>query len=366
MRRVPLARRHLLADRRRLAASVFAVGLAVMLILLLQGMWSGVRRQARSYEARSGADLYVLQPGVRDLTPGVGTVDLSVLQAVRADRAVTWAAPVRSAFVVLQLHTRKVPVTLVGSEPGQPGGPWSVTAGRPVGADDEVVVGNVLARRHAIGLGDTLDVMGRSFRVVGRADTAGFMFSYVFVTHAAADRLSGASGRTTMVLVGTTDPTGVASRLTGDGINVLDRATVAANDVRFATGIFGSPIRLMVAIGFAGGSLIVALTSYTAILERRREYGIVKALGATRGRLVRVAIAQTLVFAGLGLLTGLGLFVAARALIAATNPQFTIVLDGIGVTAATVAATGMAAIAAVMPARRLARLQPAVAFRSAP
>ena len=45
--RVPLARRNLFADRRRLAASVTGVGLAVMLILLLDGMWAGIRQHGR-------------------------------------------------------------------------------------------------------------------------------------------------------------------------------------------------------------------------------------------------------------------------------------------------------------------------------
>ena len=362
---VPLARRNLLAEPRRLAASVAGVGLAVMLILLLEGMWAGIQQQARAYTDRAGADLYVLQPGVRDLTPGVGTVPLSTLDTVRADPDVEWAAPVRSAFVILQLHGRKVAVTLVGSVPDRPGGPWSVTSGRAPKADDEIVVGNVLARRHDIDVGDRVDVMGDQFRVVGRSDTTGFMFSYVFVTHAALDRLSDTSGLTNVILVGTSQPAAVAQRLRTAGLNVLDHDTVGANDVRFVTGIFGSPIRLMVGIGFAGGTLIIALTAYTAILERRREYGIVKAMGATWRRLVRVAVAQTFVFAGLGLVAGLGLFVAGRAVIAATSPQFTVLLTTGAVSRVAVAAAAMALLAAVVPARRLARLEPAVAYRSA-
>ena len=108
MRGVPLARRNLFADRRRLAASVVGVGLAVMLILLLDGMWAGMRAQARLYTDRAGADLYVLQPGVRDLTAGTSQLPLRTVDIVRADPGVTWAAPVRSAYMILQLHGTKV------------------------------------------------------------------------------------------------------------------------------------------------------------------------------------------------------------------------------------------------------------------
>ena len=76
MRGVPLARRNLFADRRRLAVSVVGVGLAVMLILLLDGMWAGMRAQARLYTDRASADLYVLQTGVRDLTAGTSQLPL--------------------------------------------------------------------------------------------------------------------------------------------------------------------------------------------------------------------------------------------------------------------------------------------------
>ncbi|HEX6595707.1 MAG TPA: ABC transporter permease, partial [Acidimicrobiales bacterium] len=185
--RVPLARRNLLADGRRLGASVVGVGLAVMLILLLDGMWTGLREQAVAYSERVGADLYVLQPGVRDLTAGASTLPPATVETVQADPGVDWAAPVRTSYVILDLHGRKVAAHLVGSVPGERGGAWSVTSGREPVADDEITVGTVLARRHGIRVGDRLDVLGRSLRVVGLSDTNGFMLSYAFVTHAALE-----------------------------------------------------------------------------------------------------------------------------------------------------------------------------------
>jgi putative ABC transport system permease protein len=170
---------------------------------------------------------------------------------------------------------------------------------------------------------------------------------------------------TSVVLVGTARPDVTAARLRAQGLNVLDKDQVSSNNLKLATGIFGSPIRLMVAIGLAAGTLIIALTGYTAIVERRREYGIVKAMGATRSRLLGVALFQTLTLAVLGLVAGWGLFVAGRALIVAARPQFTVLLTPGAVGRAVVAALAMALLAAVIPARRLARLEPAVAYRSA-
>ena len=365
MGRVPLARRNLLADRRRLAASVTGVGLAVMLILLLDGLWTGIQAQTTAYPDRAGADLYVLQAGVRDLTAGASTLPVTTVDAVRADPDVAWASPVRSSYSILQLHGTKVAVSVIGAVPGGHGGPWSIRSGRAPAADDEVVVGSLLADRHRVGVGDRLDVMGHRLRVVGRAATNGFMMSYVFVTHAALDALQAAPATTGFIVVGTERPVAVQQRLRAQGLNVLDRDTVASNNRDFAVGVFGSPVRLMVAIGLAAGTLIIALTSYTAIVERRREYGIVKAMGGTRRHLVALALGQTLALAAMGLGAGFVFFALGRLVIVSSRPQFSVMLTSGAVGRAALAALLMALVAAIVPSRRLAALEPAVAYRGA-
>ncbi len=365
MNSVPLGRRNLLTDWRRLFASVVGVGLAVMLILLLDGLWAGIRAQSTLYADKVGADLYVLQPGVRDLTAGTSSLPMSTLATVKADRDVRWAAPVRTTYLIAQLHGRKVPAYLVGSVPGEHGGAWAVTSGRVPRADDEVTLGSSLARRHGLHVGDRLEVLGQSLRIVGIAPSNGFMTSYVFVTHRALDRLSATPNTTSVILVGTANPTAVEQRLRAKGLNVLTREQVAANNVKFATSVFASPIRLMVGIGLAAGTMIIALTAYTTIVERRREYGIIKAMGATRRRLVALALFQTFTLAALGLVAGLLLFLVGRELIMSSRPQFTVLLTNGAMARATIAAFVMALLAAVIPARRLATLEPAVAYRSA-
>ncbi|HEX6422497.1 MAG TPA: ABC transporter permease [Acidimicrobiales bacterium] len=362
-RRVPLGRRNLTADRRRLLASVVGIGLAVMLILLLDGMWAGIKAQTRLYTDGAGADLYVLQDGMRELLDG-GVLPTGVVDEIASTPGVDWAEPVRGSYVILDLHGTKLAPYLVGTAPGAPGGAWSIAEGRAVAADDDVVLDSVLADRHDITVGDRLDVMGRTFDVVGlSSDTSGFMTSYLFVTHAATDELFAAAGTTSYVLVGAADPGTVRDRLTAAGFNTLTADEIAANAEEIASGIFGGPLRLMVTVAFAAGTLIIALTAYTAITERGREYGIVKALGGSRGRLVAVAVSQTLVLALLGLVAGGLLFLAGRELIIAARPQFDVAVTSAALLRAGVAALVMALLAAIVPARRLARLDPATAYR---
>jgi ABC-type antimicrobial peptide transport system permease subunit len=225
------------------------------------------------------------------------------------------------------------------------------------------VVDQILADRHDLTVGDDIEILGGRFRIVGLSrDTASFMTGFVFITHDAANGLLRQPSATTAVLIGTDDPAGVRSRLEGDGLTVLDTADLHQAGVALATRIYGTPLRLMVTVAFAAGTLIIALTAYTLIAEHRREYGIIKAMGATGARLTRLAIAQTAMVAAVGLAAGFVLFVAGRFAIVTARPQFAVLLTPGAALRATVAAFAMAALAAVIPARRLSRIDPAAAY----
>jgi putative ABC transport system permease protein len=364
-RAVPLARRNLMADRRRLTAATFGVGLAVMLMLLLDGLWAGIESRVTVYQDNSGARLYVAQAGTRNFFGGVSTIPVETVGAIGAMPAVEWAVPVRGLFTILDLHGQKVPAYLIGSIPGERGGPWAVQTGRPPVSDDEVVVGRALAKVHGLGVGDAVEIQGGAFNVVGIDEEAdSFMASFVFITHAASDQLLQSPGTTSFVLVGTDEPTAVADAVTDSlGLAVLDRDELRRNDLALLTRSFGVPLRLMTAVAFGAGSLVIALTSYSAIAERRREYGIVKAMGASRTRLTRLALAHSLALALLGVVTGGVLFLAGRGIIMSVRPQFAVVATTGSVARAAIAALAMGLIAAVVPARRLAALEPAAAYR---
>lgn len=360
---VPVARRNMWSEPRRLIASAAGVGLALMLILLLDGLWAGIDEKTTLYEDNSGADLYIAQPGAKNLFSTISVIPAATVDRVRADPDVRWAAPVRGMFSIIELHDTKVPAYLIGWEPGQRGGPWSVTGGRVPAADDEIAIGQVLARRHGVQIGDRLDVVGRPFTVVGVADADMFMSSFVFMTHAATDQLLQASGTTSFVLVGTDHPDRVRARLAATGVAVLDRDELKVNDLAVIARPFSVPLRFMVGVAFIVGSLVIALTAYSTIVEHRREYGILKAIGADRRRLYRLAVTQTLGLAAIGLAAGAVFFLVGRGLILWMRPQFAVVLTATVVIRAVVAALAMGVVAAIIPARRLARLDPATAYR---
>ena len=71
------------------------------------------------------------------------------------------------------------------------------------------------------------------------------------------------------------------SRLDGlPGADAMTKREIIANDAKLFAKVFSAPLKLMVGIAFLVGTMIVGLIIYTATVERQREYGVIKAIGA--------------------------------------------------------------------------------------
>ncbi|MFA5773968.1 MAG: ABC transporter permease [Ilumatobacteraceae bacterium] len=359
---VPLARRNMLADPRRLIAGAVTVGLAIMLILLLDGLWTGIKRSVTAYEDHVGADLYVAQSGTRNFFGAVSQIPRSTVDVIRLESGVNWASPVRTFLAIISLHDQKVPASIIGWEPGEHGGPWEISQGRAPESDNEIAIGRVMADRHRLRIGDSLDVMGQTFQIVGTSSDT-FMLSFVFMTHAATDSILDSKNTTSFVLVGTDRADQVRTQLESGGLTVRNRDELATQDLAVMTRAYKIPMGVMRGVAFAIGILVIALCVYTAIMDRSREYGIIKAMGATRRDLVSLALRQTFIVASAGFIAGSMLFTVGRAVISSIRPQFSVVLTTDTVTRAIIAAVLMALVAAALPANRLARIEPATAYR---
>jgi len=118
---------------------------------------------------------------------------------------------------------------------------------------------------------------------------------------------------------------------------------------------------------FAALALVLALSGLYAVLAHsvqgaRRDFGIRQALGATRGRIIRVVLLHALWPAMLGIIAGVGAAMAASELIASllfgVQPNDPTTIASVAVMI--LAASGGAVL---MPAIRAARVDPAALLR---
>lgn len=365
-RNVPVGRRYLLSDRRRVAVSLLGVGLAVALMLLIQGLWAGTLERITAYEDNTNTQLFVAERGTRSFQSDVSAVQAEAVEQIRQVEGVEAADPIATRGIILELHGAKVPATLIGSEIGGLGGPWSLEAGRAVAAEGEIVIDAGLAADHGYRVGNRFELLGAGFEIVGLAPDSRALGNagYLFVTRPDAGLLLGSVDTTSFVLARADAPAAVASRIESrTSLEVLTTEEIARGDRELYGDTLGSVIRVMLVIAFAAGTLIVALSVYSAVVDRIREYGIVKALGARRRRLLGIVLAQTGTLALTGGVAGLGLFLASKAALGAWLPEFYVALPSSVLAVAFLLVVVMGLLAAILPARRVGRLDPASVYR---
>ena len=363
-----LARRNLFQDKTRLTLSVGGVALAVMLILLLNGFLVGMNRQITSYLTYSPGSLILAQKGVSNLLGVTSLLPADAAANAKAVNGVADVVPILSQFVILDLHGKKQPAYLIGYDPDRGGGPWKIGEGRAPQTDAEVVIDRVLAKRHDLRIGDGFTVMGKDFTIVGLSEgTSSWMASFFFIRISAAEDLLRVPRATSFLLITTVDSANLQDVRQGldaiPGVNALTKPEMSANDLKLFAKVFSAPLKLMVVIAFLVGTMIVGLVIYTATVERQREYGVLKAVGASNWTLYRVVVTQALVAALAGSLLGTLLAYGAGQWIMAALPQFLVALDPRDVVLALLAGLGMALAAAYFPARVMAGLAPAEVFR---
>ncbi|MCL7453922.1 MAG: ABC transporter permease, partial [Anaerolineae bacterium] len=126
------------------------------------------------------------------------------------------------------------------------------------------------------------------------------------------------------------DHTGLAARLEQavPEANLLSQEAFAASDQEMIRQMGVDVIRAMNLVAYLVGLLVVGLTIYTATVERSREYGVLKAIGADTRRLMGVVIAQAFMSAGLGVMLGIGLAYGVAALVSAILPEMQVLIEG--------------------------------------
>ena len=362
-----LARRNLFRDRTRFLLSVLGVAVSVGLILLLSGYRAGVYRQASAYLDNTPGSVVVAEKGIRDFLGTSSVLPPGTLEAVRSTPGVARVVPVVSQFVIFERHGRKDGFFLVGYDSAAGGGPWTLVAGREPSADDEIVIDRTTADQHAIAIGDQVALLDRNATVVGLSDQTTFWAgSIAFARISTLESLLRAPGLRSFLLVSpsadvTTEM--LRDRLVVPGAEAILKTDMIANDAKLMARVYDAPIGLMVAIAFVVGVLVVGLVIYTATIERRREYGAVKAIGAGNRTLYRVVAIQAFIAAVVGAIVGVGVAFASGAALMAWRPQFLVAIEPTAVVAILASSLLMALLAALIPARSVARLEPAEVFR---
>ncbi len=365
-----IARRNLGRNRFRLVASIGGVALALSLTLALDAIYAGVANGLTSYIDRGGADIWVSQSGVRNLHMVASWLPASVTNRVRAVDGVATVTPIlESTDTIAAGQERSVAYVIGLPADASSGGPWDVVDGSSRVGPGEVIVDRGFAQRAGVGIGASVTVLGRTARISGVSDgTASLVNSVAFVSFADFAAARGGVPVVSFVLARVApgrDPDAVAQAIEQavPGVTAQSRTMFAAQERRLVTDMSADVISIMDGVGFVVALAVVALTVYVATLARRREYGVLKAIGARNGVLYRIVLFQAALSIAAGFAVGIT-FTASLAIIVprtglALAPALTI--ESIGKVA--LLAIVIATLAALLPLRQVAAVAPATVFR---
>lgn len=365
--RVSLARKNLFQDRRRALLSIVGVGAALLLVLLLNGVFAGAMHRVTAYMRTSPADVFVAQKDVRTMHMSQSALPVETVAAVRSIDGVAWAEGLRYTTAVVEAENDRRLTYVLGYDPttGR-AGPRRISEGRAP-RSGEIIVDETAAGELGVGIEDTVTVLGQPFRISGLStDGTNMVNTSVFIPTDDFARLRGQSYA--YVLAGA-EP-GVSAdelaRRVGSALpdtTVQTRAEFIRQESRIVRDMAADVMAIMSIIGFLIALAVVGLTLFTATLGKLRDYGIVKALGAGSGRLAATVLAQAVWSVALGLFVAVILSVIVGTAIGAATPNVEVLIGLDSVARVGLSAVVIGGIAALLPLRRVLRVDPSTAFR---
>jgi putative ABC transport system permease protein len=368
-RRVPLARKNLFQDRRRALLAILGVAASMVLVLVLDGVFAGSMRQVTSYMRNSPADVFVSQRDVRTMHMSQSAIPAETVDAVLAVDGVAWAEPLHYTTDLLEAGNEARLSYVLGYDVATGrGGPQELADGQPPGPGD-ALVDEVVAGEIGIAIGDTMTILGESFRVSGLStDGTNIVNTTTYITAADFARLRGDD--IAYVLVGA-GPGVSADQLTGrldtglPNLTVQTSAEFASEERSLVSDMAADIMQIMTIIGFLIALAVVGLTLFTATLGKLREYGVVKALGASPSRLAATVLTQAVWSVAIGLVVAIAIAFALGAAVTALTPNVQVAIEPGAIARAATGALLVGGLAALMPLRRVLRVDPATAFRRA-
>jgi putative ABC transport system permease protein len=356
---------NLRSKKARSAGLVAAIAFAVMTVVTLTVVSSGLEQSASAIITVGKADFTVAQKGASDLL--TSTIDEGQLRQIQSTQGV------QSAVGVLVETENLGPSTPLFIEIGispQDLAPFGVTvlqghAYAPT-ATNEAMLGWRAAANLGLHVGSRLHANGRWNTVTGIYSTgnsfgdSGAMFPLPALQ--AYNRLPGIVSLAFVKVTAGSSPASVAKRIsfsmpemaTIQTASQFGRADLSLSYLQAA--VTGSTV-LAVLIG----AVIVGNTMLLSLFERTREFGLLRAIGWTRRRLISMLLAENLTLALVGAVMGVVLTFAVTALLSRLPSLRGVLHADYTATAfwrALYTALGMTLLGSIYPAYRAARLTP--------
>jgi putative ABC transport system permease protein len=320
--------RNLLHRPLRTLIGVLAVAVEVALVVLIVGLTTGLLTETAKRIEGIGADIMLQSPSAQVFLAFSGSpMPIKIADKLKELKHVQAVAP-----ALLQFNSTGGVDVIYGIEKESfraVSGGFVFLEGRDMEGPDDLLVDDWAAKAKHIKVGDTYNLLNHDWHVSGIIEHG--KGARLFVPMATLQNLVGAHDKASIFLLKCTRPEHTEDvmaqmRLMFPGYPV--RPLKDFLSLMTSTNIPGLEtfIDSMIALAVSIGLLVIFLTMYTTVIERTRDIGVLKALGADRLFIVRALLTESAALCALGILAGVGLSYAVRGAFLAGFPTLSILI----------------------------------------
>lgn len=340
--------------------SAFAVAIEVIMILSIAAIMLGMLNGQRTRTSGIGMDMITHPGAVTNLIGMSGAAaSMQVADVLRKLPHVTVAAPVN-----IQLTSGKSLENIYGIDFPTYNAlrPFVFLAGGPFKGPNDVIIDNYEAAR-GFKVGDTMNIMHHAFRICGIVQNGKGGRKFIPIT--TMNDIGGTPDKASLFYLKLDD-------VKNEGIvrkEILATPGMGQYDVQTLEELLstltpdklpGFNIGLRIVIGTAViiGFLVIFQSMYTAVMERTREIGILKSLGASRPYIIAVVLRETGLLAVAGIVLGVCTTYLMRTIFHYKFPTLDFAVTSSWVATAVLIAFTGAMLGALYPAWKAARKDP--------
>lgn len=309
----------------RFLLTCFGLSLLLSVVLAMIGIYRGIVVDALTVARNHGVDLWVVEAGSRGPFAEASRIPGDSREGIARLAGITAAGSVTYQTVEADQYGRKIRLYVIGFEPGRPGGPNHIAAGRAIGQSHFELIAD---RRSGLELADRIRLGRSTFTVIGLTEnqvaSGGDPVAFVTLSDAQKLQFELAPSATRVQLARGTqgvskDTVNAVVARVSAGANVdvivggvrrwrhLSAMTQAEQERILAESLVDRARRqigMFTSILLLVSAVIIALIIYTMTMEKLRQIAMLKLIGAPDRTIVAMIVQQALALGMTGFALG--------------------------------------------------------------
>ena len=295
--------------------SIFLIGIPVTLILVLVGLSNGLVADSQRRAAGVGADIMVRAPGSSLMSFSGTTIPEQLV-----DKVAKFPHVVQAMGTVNQSFGGPLD-NMTGIDYDafvRMSGGFVFIEGGTFRKPDDMIIDRYFAEQRHVHVGDRITLINHQWNIVGIVEPG--KLSHVFVQKRVLQELFSTPGYLSVIYLKADDAANIPTVVDEVKKALPDYPVYSMRDFLALTSVDKVPglntfITVIVGISVLIAFAVVCLSMYMAVLQRTREIGILKAIGASKLYILRIILSEALLMGLGGTILGIVLSYVSRSVL---------------------------------------------------